>query len=97
MSKAYLVGMMDITDGPAYQAYKAGTPKVLRSYGGDFLSRGGDLIVLEGIVSSRVVIAEFPSVDKARGFYNSPEYLQLRRKRENSANMNLFIVSGHEE
>ena len=42
----------------------------------------------------RVVIVEFPSLDRARAFFTSPEYQAARRKRAGVADLNLIVVEG---
>jgi uncharacterized protein (DUF1330 family) len=42
----------------------------------------------------RVVIAKFPSVDAAKAFYDSAEYLKARKAREGAAIMRLVVVEG---
>ncbi|TMG85916.1 MAG: DUF1330 domain-containing protein [Betaproteobacteria bacterium] len=43
---------------------------------------------------SRVVVLEFPSLEQARAFYDSPEYVAARAVREGAAQMNLVAVEG---
>jgi uncharacterized protein (DUF1330 family) len=51
--------------------------------------------VLEGsFPGPRVVIVEFPSFDRAKEFFNSPEYQAARQKRLAVADLNLIIVEG---
>jgi uncharacterized protein (DUF1330 family) len=40
------------------------------------------------------VIVEFPSLDRAREFFHSPEYQAAREKRLAVADLNLIIVDG---
>jgi uncharacterized protein (DUF1330 family) len=52
--------------------------------------------VLEGpwTVPQRLVIVEFDSVEQAKKFYDSPEYLAARAARKDAATMNLLVVEG---
>jgi len=43
---------------------------------------------------SRVVVLEFPSLEQARAFYDSPEYVAARAVRECAAQMNIVAVEG---
>ena len=54
------------------------------------------LPVLEGpwTVPQRLVIVEFDSVEQAKKFYDSPEYLAARAARKDAATMNLLVVEG---
>ena len=63
-------------------------------YGGRFVT-SGKLTALEGNVPQRFVIIGFDSVEKARGWYDSPAYQQLVPIRQKTARSTLFIVEGH--
>ena len=72
---AYVIIAIDVTDPEAAGAYADAVPGTLEPYGGRFIVRGGPLTVLEGDPpASRMVVFEFPSVDQATSWYESPEY-----------------------
>jgi uncharacterized protein (DUF1330 family) len=71
-------------------------PKIagtLQPYGGRILT-SGKLTALEGNVPQRFVIIEFDSVEKARGWYDSPVYEPLLALRKKTATSTLFIAVG---
>ena len=41
-----------------------------------------------------LVVIEFESMEKAREWYNSPEYSAIKRLRHNSAESSLVMVDG---
>jgi uncharacterized protein (DUF1330 family) len=91
---AYLVAEVAIHDADAFTRDYA--PKVagtLEPYGGRFLT-SGKLMALEGNVPQRFVIIAFDSVEKARGWYDSPAYQQLVPIRQKTATSTLFIAEG---
>ena len=93
--KGYVVANVDVQDMTAYEAYRSRTQQIIEQYGGRFLVRGGDVEVIEGDPGiSRLVILEFPSVEAARRFYNSPEYQAILPHRLDNARSTLFIVNG---
>jgi uncharacterized protein (DUF1330 family) len=47
-----------------------------------------------GWTPQRLVIVEFPSVEQAKVWYDSPEYTPARKLREESARSKLLIVEG---
>lgn len=65
-------------------------------YGGVYKARGGDTIVLEGDWEpERMVIIEFPSMDQALAWYNSPEYQEWIPVRQRLApNSKLVVLEG---
>jgi uncharacterized protein (DUF1330 family) len=94
MPPAYVVAEVAIHDTDAFTRDYA--PKVagtLEPYGGRFLT-SGKLMTLEGNVPQRFVIIAFDSVEKARGWYDSPAYQQLVPIRLKTATTTLFIAEG---
>ena len=56
---------------------------------------GGEIDVLEGDWQpKRMVLCVFDSMDKARQWYDSDEYRELKKIRENTARMNMVVVEG---
>ena len=72
------------------------SPRVVARYGGRFVARGGERVVLEGEDDGlRLVLIEFPSLDDARAFYNSPEYAALKRLREGAGEAQFIAIDGY--
>ena len=66
---AYLLAQVDVRDMQQYREYTAKTPDIIAKYGGRFLTRGGEVVTLEGAESSgRIVLIEFPSLETGAGF-----------------------------
>lgn len=92
---AYLIARIEVTDAARYERYKALAPAAIAAHGGRYLSRGGPTETLEGEPEHRrVVILEFPDMDAARSFYNSPEYAAARAERDGAATGQFMIVEG---
>lgn len=92
---AYVINDMEITDPALFEEYKKLSPTTIAQYGGRFLARGGRTETLEGHWSpKRLVILEFPSLDQARAWADSPEYAPAKRLRQLASNSNLIIVEG---
>lgn len=92
---AYVIAQVEVTDPAKYEAYKTLAPLAIDKYGGRYLARGGETAVLEGDAQTgRVVVLEFPSLEQARAFYDSPEYRKAREARAGAANMRLVAVEG---
>ena len=92
---AYIVALVDITNPAAYDEYRKLAGPAMLKYGGKFLARGGRLEVLEGkFAGGRVVVAEYPTIERAKEFYNSPEYTEARAKRAGAADMLMLVVEG---
>ncbi|NNE24481.1 MAG: DUF1330 domain-containing protein [Rhizobiales bacterium] len=92
---AYVIARINVTHPEKYEGYKALSPGAIAAYGGKFLARGGEVSVLEGEPEDRrVVIVEFPSVEQAKVFYDSPEYTEARAARAGAAEGQFLLVEG---
>jgi uncharacterized protein (DUF1330 family) len=93
--KGYIVADVEITDPNQYQTYSKQVAATLEGYGGKFLVRGGNAATLEGDwKTERFVIIEFPSVEQAKKWYDSPEYSAIKGIRHRSAISTLLLVQG---
>ena len=93
---AYIIAMMTVTNPEAYDGYRALAAPAVATHGGRFLVRGGRHEVLEGgFPGSRVVVVEFESFEKAKAFYDSPEYRAAREQRRGAtAEFSLLVADG---
>lgn len=92
---AYIVVSVDVKDPVRYEDYKRMVPPTLPPYGGRFLVRGGTVQVREGKwAPRRLVILEFPSVERAQAWYDSPEYAGAKALRQATSSADLLIVEG---
>jgi uncharacterized protein (DUF1330 family) len=92
---AYLVVDCKVTDASRYEDYKRLAQAAIARHGGHYLVRGGETVVLEGgWHPNRVVVVEFPSLQQARAFYDSPEYAAARVARQGAAQMSMIAVAG---
>ena len=92
---AYVVVEVRITDPERATRYAAVSPATVERYGGRYLARGGAISVLEGGWDpKRLVVIEFPSIEKAREWYGSPEYREVRRLREGAGEWRVLLVEG---
>ena len=95
MAKGYVIANVSVEDAAAYEGYRSQTASIIERYGGRFLVRGGAVEVKEGEPGiARLVILEFPSVEAARIFYDSPEYQAILPIRLDNASSTLIIVEG---
>ena len=95
--KGYIIAHVDVRDPEGYKLYTDRTPGVIEAYGGRFLVRGGPVTRLEGDTDwKRVVVLEFPSLEQARRFYNSPEYQEILPFRQAASTADFIAVEGWE-
>ncbi len=91
---AFLIGDIEVTDQATYQTYASQVPPTLEPFGGHYIVRGGSTVPLEGAAPNRVVVTEFPSLEKAKAWYNSPAYSAIRPIRQRASKSHVFLVEG---
>lgn len=92
---AYVVVSVNVKEPVRYEDYKRMVPPTLKPYGGRFIVRGGTVHPREGTwVPKRLVILEFPDVERAKAWYDSPEYAPARALRHSTSTADLLIVEG---
>jgi uncharacterized protein (DUF1330 family) len=92
---AYVIANINIEDPVRYEDYKHMVPGTLAAFGGRFIVRGGDVEVLEGNWRpGRLVIIQFPSVERARAWWNSQGYAEARALRQATSTGTLLILEG---
>ncbi len=92
---AYVILRVAVQDPEKLQAYQKMAPAIIEQYEGTLLARGGEVASLEGPTDiRRTVIIEFPTMEKAKSFYSSPEYTEAKALREGAAEFEIFAVEG---
>lgn len=92
---AYVVAQLEVTDPEPFETYRAQVPAIIERFGGRYLVRGGEIEVREGDwPAPRLVVLAFPDAERARAFYDSPEYQKILPLRLKAAKGTLAIVEG---
>ena len=92
---AYVIVDIEVTDPVGYEDYKRLAAPTVTHYNGRYIVRGGAYETLEGDWHpNRLVILEFPSVQRAREWLNSPEYAPARALRHKYARSTMVVVEG---
>ena len=67
----------------------------MHKYGGKYIVRGGKTEVLEGDwIPKRIVVLEFPTMERAKEWLNCEEYREPRKLRHRTAKTNMLLVEG---
>ena len=91
----YIAVQISINDPVRYERYKALAPASIAKYGGRYLIRGGKVDILEGSWQpGRFVVLEFPTVERARQWWNSPEYAEAKALRQSCAETEMVLLDG---
>jgi uncharacterized protein (DUF1330 family) len=92
---AYVVVHVKVKDPVRYDEYKTLAPASIQQYGGRYLTRGGEVQVLEGDwVPQRLVLLEFPSLERARAWWDSTEYAAPKALRHATAATTMVALEG---
>lgn len=92
---AYVVVQITVKDPATYERYKELAPPSIGQYGGRYIARGGSTHLLEGSWNpTRLVILEFPTLERARAWWASPEYAEAKALRQRCAATEMLILEG---
>jgi len=91
---AYVIGEVDILKPDIIKRYGAMVAAAVDEYGGRYLARGATPQVLEGGPAHRILVIEFPSVEQAQRWFQSPEYAEAKAVRQGASNLRLILIEG---
>jgi uncharacterized protein (DUF1330 family) len=92
---AYIIAQEVINDREEFEKYRAGVHGTLDKYKGKPIVSNEDFEVIEGEWPyTKTVIIQFPSVEEAKRWYESPEYQKTVQHRFRAAKTNLVLVDG---
>ena len=93
--KGYLIAQINVNNLENYQEYLKNVTPIAKKYGGEYIVRAGKFEIMEGNWPyKRNVVIKFPSLEKAKEFYNSEEYKPVRKIRIDNAENNLILIEG---
>jgi len=93
----YVILDIDVHDEEKYLEYQKQVPAIIQKHGGRYSVRGGNIIALGEWKPERIVVIEFPSLEKLQTFISCPEYEPVKRIRDESATSRIIAVEGCEE
>ncbi len=93
---AYVISEVTILDAALADAYRALAQDSMARYGGRYVVRGGAVEAVEGEwpAEQRIVVVAFPSMERAREWYGSPEYAAALELRQRALSRRLLFVEG---
>jgi uncharacterized protein (DUF1330 family) len=96
---AYIVILVDVEDPVKFQGYGEAWnfKSFAEDYVGEFVMMSNEPEVIEGEWNRRLVVLKFPDAGKARAWYDSPEYHDVRKIRWASATTTMVLVPGFDE
>jgi uncharacterized protein (DUF1330 family) len=93
---AYIISEISAILDPALaESYRALAQTAIKHYGGRYVVRGGAIEKVEGESAPKaIVIVEFPTMERAREWYRSPEYAEALAIRPQALTRRLLFVEG---
>lgn len=93
--KGYIIVEIEVHNPQEYEGYKLLSTASLKPFEGRFIVRGGNAALLEGEGNpKRIVVLEFPSVEKAKAWWSSEIYAPAKKLRQQHATTRMIIVEG---
>jgi uncharacterized protein (DUF1330 family) len=92
---AYVISELEVRDAIGIETYRSIAARSIAQYGGRYLVRGGVASVAEGgPPPNNIVVVEFPSMQRLREWYASPEYAEALKVRRTALDRRLIFVEG---
>ena len=96
---AYIAFLIDIRDQAAFSGYARVAAATYAMYGGGVALRGPIVELLEGDLDvkhdTRLVVLRFPNLDRARAWWQSPQYQAAVKLRQHPvSDSRVFLVDG---
>lgn len=97
MSGFVIAEILEVSDPAGMKQYASVAHATVEQYGGRYRALRGKMEVLEGEWhSGPLVILEFPSLQRAREWYDSREYRPLIEMRKAVSRTNFILLEGLE-
>ena len=92
---AYAIADVQVLDQALVLKYRELSQSSIARYGGRYIVRGGNVQAVEGDWSPKIfVIVEFPTLQRMREWYASPEYAEALKVRGAALERDLIFVEG---
>lgn len=97
MSGFVIAEILEVSDPVGMKQYAEQARATVEQYGGRYRALRGQMEVLEGDWRpGPLVILEFPSLERAKAWFDSPEYRPLIEKRKAVSRTNFILLGGLE-
>lgn len=95
MSAFVIAEILEVSDPAGMKQYAEKARPTIEQYGGSYRALRGKMDVMEGNWRpAPLVIIEFPSLERARAWYDSPEYRPLIAQRQAVSRTNFVFIEG---
>ena len=94
---AYMLIIAELDDAKGFRDYAIAAAGLIGQFGGEYIVRGAQsAITLEGdwAEEEKVVISKWPSMKAAQKFWNSSEYVEIKKLRLGKARVTVRLLGG---
>ena len=85
----------EVTDPARFAEYRDRATAAAEAHGARYIARGGAVETLEGDwTPARITLLEFPDLEAAKRWYDSPEYRHAREARAGAVTMRMIATEG---
>ena len=92
---AYFIFEVDVQDAALFERYRPIAAAAIQKHGGRYVVRGGKSEPVEGgWTPKRLVVLEFPTMEKAKAWYHSADYAEGLEMRRQAAKTRAILVEG---
>ena len=92
---AYVIVDVEVKDLEKYQEYRKLAPATVQAHGGTYLARGNKIEYWEGNWTPKyIALVKFESFERAKAWYESPEYSSIRPIRRENTHSKMILVDG---
>ncbi len=90
----FMIAEVEVTDPSWLPEYANTVHKIVGQYGGKYLSRSGNIAMLEGQARNCTLVAliQFPTAKHVNAFLNSPDYQPFARSRQAGSRSHVYTV-----
>jgi uncharacterized protein (DUF1330 family) len=90
----YLVAEIKITNNKWVPAYAASVHELVHKHGGKYLSRSGNVKILEGkpLDTNLIALIQFPSTEAVKSFLADPKYAPFATARKNGSESRFQLI-----
>jgi uncharacterized protein (DUF1330 family) len=92
---AYVISEVDAHDPAGFETYRSMAAPTIAHCGGRYLVRGGQAALAEGGPEPKtLIVVEFPSMERLREWYASPEHAEALKVSQAALDRRLIFVEG---
>lgn len=90
----YVIADVEVTDDSWVPEYAEKVHDIVHKHGGKYLSRSGNIEVLEGepLPNTLIALISFPNAEAAKAFASDPAYAPFGKARQDGTNSRFQLI-----